>query len=345
MQQFLKKIVLVIPLFLVISFLNFTLDRKNLFQDKQVEKASTLIFKGETVKGLSLQNRFKLNLEYIKKVNAATDVLVIGPSDCERFNKHFFPNRSITNHWALGGGLYYQVAIVGLYRQKKSLPKEVIFSFRPFIFSKPAHESIRFLKDPYIEMLDHLNLKSPQYNNNFFVSSIRSLNQLISFKYLIFNLKEKSEQIEAISTTEDYTQAYTRPDLSTENVFESLRTHSPSVIEETKETYFHAMDNAKESYKTLHTKLLQYLIEEGVKVKLFVLPFHPIMFQDSEFSKSMNQWDLYCDSLASSIDIEIIGRTNPETYGLVHEDFFDITHITDGGLEKIFKHHQIETEL
>jgi hypothetical protein len=341
MLLFLKRLVLILPLLVIISVVNYTLDKKNLFQDIQIEKAVDLILSGNAVQGLSVQNRFDLNLSYIKRSNTCPDVLLIGASDCERMNKRHFPNKSIINHWTPGCGLHYQTAIIGLYKEKGCLPKEVIFSFRPFILSKPPRKNFGQIKNSYLKMRDHLGLNTPEFIEDMVFKATNALSQLFSVKYLIFNLKKDREKVEPLSKDTDYSKAYTLPDLSTQNTFDHRMKLSLKLIEETKMPYIEAMANRKEEYEILHMKLIQYLLQNNVKVSLFVMPFHPKLMQDKAFSEKMGKWESYCERLPSKLDVQIIGSVFSLKYGLVAEDFLDPTHISDKGLDKIFRYHQL----
>jgi len=341
MQRYLKRIALIIPLLLIISMINFTLDKKNLFRDAEMNKAVELLLNGNSVTGLSVQNRLELSLSHISKSEACPDVMLIGASDCERLNKRFYPNRSIINHWTPGCGLHYQTAIIGLYKGKGCLPKEVVFSFRPFILSKPPRKTFGRIRSPYLEMRDSLGLNAPDFIDDVVYRVSNVISQLFSIKYLIFNLTADHKHVEPLSDEEGIKTPYTLPDLSTENTFNYKNKLSKKLIEETKVPYIEAMENRSEEFETLQSKLIQYLIKEDVKVSLFVMPFHPKLMKDRAFSDKMENWEEYCLRLQSRLDVHIIGSVFPSKYGLADSDFLDVTHVSDQGMEKIFKYHQL----
>ncbi|MGZ3606017.1 MAG: hypothetical protein ACXU9P_13815, partial [Thermodesulfobacteriota bacterium] len=106
--------------------------------NKGLKYAATNLLGGKMVAGpLGGYDERKLQRLIVEHYPRTRDMIVVGSSRTMRLQKRFIHgDLDFFNHSMAGADLEDYVAILGLYRDKGSLPKTVVFSIDPWIFNK-----------------------------------------------------------------------------------------------------------------------------------------------------------------------------------------------------------------
>ncbi|MBR9831809.1 hypothetical protein [Acidiluteibacter ferrifornacis] len=334
MRKFLFKITYLILFFIIMGAINYALDEQMIFHQENLEKAVEGLQKEDTIYGVSHVHKPYLHFKYAKQLKRPKDVLVIGASDCAQLGENIFKGMDVFSQWAPGSGLFFQLAILNEYDKRGMLPKQVVLALRPYYISNKDPRPLDVIAEPYLEMLEKMNLEQPTLG----VTSIKILKdkfqELFSAKYLVYNLKSETHEISKVKTLNERFIMF--PDGTVKNNFIPQKEIAENTLQETIEFYSEAINSPKSELILLHHKLIDYLQDKGVVVSFFILPFHPKMMNDKSFKEVNKKWKLYTRELERKYRVKLFGGTDPTDFGLTETDFLDISHVKRGSMWKLF---------
>jgi hypothetical protein len=334
MKRFMVQLLYVIPFFLIMGGTNYFLDEQLVFHKEKLKKVVEWLQEGDTVYGVTHVHKPFIQKHYVETVNEVRDIVVIGASDCSHIGESLFPGKDVYTHWKPGAGLFFQTAMIKLYEERGMLPKEVILSLRPNILENHGARSAEYFSRPFNEKLKELGapeltVEHPKLNHLH-----DQIIKLFSVKYMVYNLSTNNHEIGLVKTFKERFIMF--PDGSVMNNFKEIEKINSKIIQEAMVFYINAYKNPKPTLIELHQKLIEDLKTKGVKVSFFILPFHPLLMANENYDRDIRNWEKEVKQLSKKLDVDIIGGVSPGEFGLVKDDFYDITHIKSTGMQKIF---------
>jgi len=323
-----------IPFFLILGTINYTLDEQMIFHQEKLEKAVELLQKEDTVYGISHVHKPYLHFQYAKKLKQPKDVIVVGASDCAQMGENIFIGKDVFSHWAPGSGLFFQLAILNEYDKRNMLPKHVVLALRPYIISNEEPRPLSIIAKPYQEMLEKLQLEKPALEFAFIKVKQDKLQELFSVKYLVYNMRSENHDIDTVNSLNERFIMF--PDGTVKNNFNPQEKIAKKTVQETIGIYTEAIRTPKSDLILLQHKLIEYLYAKEIKVSFFILPFHPKMMENKTFVEANKKWGNYIQELKKKYHINILGGTNPNDFGLTEEDFLDVSHVKRSSMWKLF---------
>jgi hypothetical protein len=170
----LKTALLVIPFALIIFIVNIKVDSGFVFNNRSSQLAKILV-SGRNAGILDLPStsswggiQIAIVNERLKlKKNCVKDILVFGTSRSSEINSAIFPHNSFFNCVMTGGNILDYIALYGLYKQSKILPKYLIISIDPWSFHSRkgiiVNKEIQYISDPTIPLKINPDLVNDYY--------------------------------------------------------------------------------------------------------------------------------------------------------------------------------------
>lgn len=245
------------------------------------------------------------------------------------------------------------IAIYGMYRDRKILPKTIIICLDDWQFSKKnGAENWRTLQKEYVSTIKlflatqdkeeigfekfyklkkYFQLFSPQYFHTSFFDAITGN----KYNYYPTNqpLLEKGAS-KLFDGSFVYNDAVRQRTVQQTN---AMTTAAAVKISKDEVTY-----NLSPKVREKFEAFINFILFDGVEIVFFLLPFHPKYFE--QFSRSSDKLDKierYVQNFAAQKEIKILGSYDPMKATCTEEDFFDEGHLKDSGLVKVFKKHQV----
>ena len=359
------------PFVLFILAINIIVDSGSIIKDRGAEIAKILASgKNAGIKFIpsdlgSLQTA--LVQEQKKKNAPAKDILVFGSSRASEICANIFPKNTFYNCAIPGAHILDYIALYGLYKQNKMLPKYLLISIDPWTFHSRKTITVKkeliyvadtstaliikkgFLSD-YKNGLSYLGFKddSPADKRNY-SGLFQNMIGLFNLNYFQLNLKSSFSKM-VVETNRDYLNSYfiIRNDGSY-----SLAAHheidSNWVIKKSKinidiqKSNFFIPQDTSTIYFEYFKKLLISLKNDGVTPIVYISPVNPIIFDG--LSDSMNvELENTIAAFCKQNSIVVIGSFNPHKYGYnyVANFFIDDVHPIKSVVYNIFNFHKNE---
>lgn len=315
-------------------YFNYTFDSYGFFkQNNEVSFAAKAVATGNNIAGLENYDERLFQKQVFQNFEVYPETLIIGSSRTMMVQSSMLSNSNRTfNHSVSGASLEDYIAILGLYAQKKVLPKKVIFGIDPWIFNKNNRQSRWLgLSTEYNFILGEIRGTASQVvikkdENKYF--------QLINFentKNNFLHFKE-SHKIKII-TDENIDSTIKRADGSIVYPFKTRfqkDTETQKLVKEYIVGEIYSLGNFKElSNIQLFEDFILFLTKNGVTVELFLPPYHPTVY--NYFSNNYQyinvlKSEAYLRKFAKKHSLKVYGSYNPKEYGLTSHDFTDGMH-------------------
>jgi hypothetical protein len=362
----------IIPIVIIILSINIKVDGGFVINNRSNQIAKILVSgKNAAIKYIPsrwgnlqiaiVEEHLKFN-DTLKK-----DIIVFGTSRSSEINSDFFKQNTFFNCIIPGGNILDYIALYGLYKRHKMLPKYLFISIDPWTFHSRTSITVnnknfivsdtsiplnvnRDLITDYVIGLSYLGLKSNlnnrMRNNNL---SIDDVIGLLNPNYFQLNLWSIFDTM-VIETNKFERESYfvIRSDggysLAKQSKIDSLAVinRSEEFIKINKSNFFVSSDTAS-IYWGYFRKLLNNIKDDGVFPIVYISPLNPIVFDNlSDSSKVIieEKIDVFCNENK----IIRIGSFNPHKYGFnrVSNYFMDAYHPVKQVVDSIFKYHTNE---
>ncbi|MDD3907710.1 MAG: hypothetical protein PHF34_05800, partial [Bacteroidales bacterium] len=103
---------------------------------------------------------------------------------------------------------------------------------------------------------------------------------------------------------------------------------------------FDSYDNLSDKYKKELQIFIDYVKKDGVQIRVFCAPYHPIVYHKIMSQKHYEYARFamdYIHKFSVLNNLEIIGSYNPDNCGCNETCFYDGVHLNDKGIGIIFK--------
>ena len=367
------KVAVVLVLLLAVPVVNIIADPSGIFytgRDSAPEiKAAQIMLGGSNVTGLkSSFNDRLLRREYIAGMEAGVDVVVSGSSRSEPITAEMAglsDGESFMNMSVSGNELWDTIGLLGLMAQRNVLPKTLIISLEPWMLNdsyqlnrykgKVSDGVYYYLTEHMGQTADESLLKldsvcdPTSVDTGFFSLPVETQREALSIAYFQASLRyiargdfakyhtpyatELAEGDTAIMRADGsycYPSEYRSADTDevTERAREALK-EGVLGLSTLSDTFY------GDGY-TLLRELLTALSNDGIEVKLLMLPYSPEAYQNtSTATEKSAQTEAFAEieriyrELAQEYSLEIVGSFDPDTYGYDMSAFYDEYHLRE----------------
>lgn len=348
------KLVLLLPLMLLVLWVNYFVDQTGLFRGGKYElELAQILLGGDAVSNFSKMDEREVLKLYIKNMPEAYDTLVVGSSRGLQITAAIAGETGTFYNAGMSGEDFYDVVgTVALLDKYDRLPKNMILVLDPWILN---------------DNVDSYSKRSDADLANEFLSETLGFHET-------YEAQDRSQYTEALLDL-DYFQknvAYYFEDHSDEDQPSRV---SGNVYEQTTETKmadgtllytreyrensqewvdFDALSRANmgfafgcSEYYELSSKrcaqfkaLIAYLQQKGVQLTFVLAPFHPIVYQggldQGEETAGICLSEQFFSQLAEEKKIPFFGSYDPEKANCTAEDFYDGLHVRRESLKNFF---------
>lgn len=360
MKRLIYFLLFSIPVISLLILVNYKADPGNLF-GAAPEKMVQLFMDGKSayVKSGNVEER-EVDKKIIETINEAPECIAVGPSLVRWVNSDMIGNDSFYNLGMSSGNGYDVLAIFGQLKNNDKMPKEVLFCVDTLFFDQtfidnnptylPYENDLRTALDMIgsdtkinASSLEILSSKTEKYEQLFSLTYFQS-----SIKYLQLNkfsnpnkIGEPSADYKGAYYLKDNARisAYDREHISKEDVEKEMQKYisgeSNSTLTSAITPNKHLSDEQINNFK----KLINYLQKNNTKVKFFLHPFPPSIWdyiQNSKAFPMIEELDTFIRKYAQENNIPITGSYNPYDLGCKNEDFQDYRHMKTERLYKYF---------
>ena len=354
MKDFAIKLILFLLPFTIIPIINYTVDSYYVFgRSKQLAEIADTLLSGKSITGLVNFNDRYLQKQIIRKMKKIPDVIALGSSQTMELRTSYLgkPPGSFFNHSVAAGNLHDMIAILGCYKKRGQLPKQIIIGVSVSSFIDKLWEVAAFgdrwqtLASEYY-YLQTLIEKRDSFSFEFFLraeAAIQEYKLLFSFNYALTNFKNikyllENDLLFRVAEEDSIDQKFFRSDGS---YHRNLKYDDTETLKRT-ESYINDLKKTKDYEiinKELFINLVDYLLSCGSQVIFFLPPYHPMFYKELLKNKTLGVYlevEKLIMDIARSRHIPICGSYDPSNLGLESKNFLDATHPRDFTLEKIF---------
>ena len=360
------KSLLFLPVLLVVAAVNYTQDPANIFMFGEAKVAQALI-DGHMVTDCTLSPSGERLLQkfYIEQKAAAPEVVLLGSSHTMEISSKYFHGQSFFNHTVAGATLEDYIALYGYYKKSGKLPKTVIITVDPWMFNINYQMTYwKTIADSYDWMMARQGHVSHEIKFRPSQLIPEKLGQMFSFYYfqqIFVYLKESGFKLKAGKnahsayafriTTERYNELTTiAPDGSRipdralrETTPEEIRANTMAFFAETGERRHAGFNRIDPGVRKNFEFLVSTIQQDGVKVVLLLLPYHPYVYQsfkEKNFAL-IHQFEDDLNRYADEHGIEVSGSYDPFILGAKEGDFLDGVHFKEAVLDLVLAGNRI----
>jgi hypothetical protein len=353
-KQWLKWFtVILLALLAATAIFNFSVDSIGIFRPGKGLKYMVInLLKGRMVGGtIGRNDERELQKLMVDTYPDKRDVVAVGSSRTMLLRGRFIPgSRHFFNHSVTGALIEDYIAIVGLYRNKNTLPGTVIFGIDPWVFNKDngLTDSWRTLDTYYKAMMAEMAGGSKETGTAVSLErkpdNLSKYKQLINLEYTIQNwYYSKKKKRLYVTDTVDVDDFVREPDGSIHFPYGmrhvKMANVDPTVAQATLPEGYYGTFKAMTG-TGMFEDLVHYLKRHGVRVVFLLAPLYPASYRACEVNPKYRMTlkvEDYLRGLARTNNITVVGSFNPNRFGLKGEDFFDGVHGHDIVMKKLFE--------
>lgn len=354
------RLLMFLPIPVVIIAINYFIDPANLYWGaRKYNCIASAIASGMNVRDVDNLDERLVQEKIITKIKAPPRQLIIGSSRSMMIGDNIFQQKSLNNSVS-GASLEDYLALWYVYDEKGFLPEVFVIGLDPWILNRNSGQGRwQSLNNNYQKMIKRLNLKAA---TNASTVSEKTLN-LISLSYFQTSTTDFKKQFQkrwkestdlCVATSELQSKEKQMILWDGRRVYdEKMRLRTVTKVEEDAISYgtdknvyslsgFAELD--KENLKTLEV-FSKYLLLKGVKVVFYLPPYHPTTFKKiiaRDDTKIILEVEKAYKELGQRLHIPVVGSSNPDSYKLMGDVFFDGMHAKEKGAQAVFKAHKEE---
>lgn len=345
MKKSLYKILLIIvfPLILI-GMINYGIDPDYQLSRAYIKPLVNALKEGKNIVGPVNLNSRVLKKEWLKEMEVP-DVLVLGSSRTLNLSHEIFSGKTFFNASVTNGSVEDMFGFLAIYIEKNQIPGEIIICADQWLFGD------RFNDQPWLELRNEIflfenaagikGMSRWQMENDYLKDRIA---KLFSARYALraLRLRGKSEAF-WVSDSLFSNKMMILPD-GARKLPDKIENTSLWESEELALQYCYS--SVDENFSDVQTKkinhfgkMLQYLKNQGCRVKVFVPPYHPKAFE--YYKKSPGYEGIFkaekaVVELAAQNNFTVIGTTDPIQLSLTGTDFYDGVHLKKEALSRLF---------
>lgn len=349
----LKGMLLFIPFFSIIAFVNFNQDPACLFHYELNIKAAEALANNETI-SIKGYNGGLLHEARIATLNEAPDVLILGSS-----HALIFPwDEKIDNCYdaaVLGCNLDYYYGILCMFRHENLRPGKIILTAEPWFFTSVSKSPRPQPIQEYIDEGEALVKGEINQDNMKNISTMKldfsKLKELFSITYFQAGLgadwvKRGKGEIVIWDNQDPGEEEKFKPSMvmvpTTSQLSLSREAMDSEASYQINNGMSYELDQApelSEEGKAYFEQLVVYLVAAGYDVELYMAPQYPMLYdyiESNPNSKGVLDAEQYVRELGTRLDIPVYGSYNPRVLGIDESDFMDILHVRPNSAWKTY---------
>ncbi len=348
------KLVLLLPLMLLVLWVNYFVDQTGLFRGGKYElELAQILLGGDAVSNFSKMDEREVLKLYIKNMPEAYDTLVVGSSRGLQITAAIAGETGTFYNAGMSGEDFYDVVgTVALLDKYDRLPKNMILVLDPWILNDNvdsySKRSDADLANEFLSETLGFHETYEAQDRSQYTEALLDLDYFQKNVAYYFEDHSDEDQPSRVSgnvyeqTTEtkmaDGTLLYTREyrENSQEWVdFEALTLANGEALP----FGFYDFVSLDERRCAELEALVEYLQNKNVEVTFVLSPFHPLVY--NRFSEDENACgvllaETFWKELASRCRIPVYGSYDPEQTGCTNEDFYDGLHVRRESIKKFF---------
>lgn len=340
MRQLIYKIILLsIPLFLLLTGINYFGDAAKVFTSNYEKKMVEVILNNKHVTNIQNYDERIFQKELIQKIKVQPEIVIIGSSRTMLINSAFFPGQSLLNSSVSGAGLKDITAIYQIYKSNNKIPEKIIIGIDPWLLNENNNESRWLSISSYYNQF-HQKKEIPLNLN-------KNINQLFSLSYFQFSLKsiyeDFSKNTDPIPTNESLNKTNTKLTDGSLVYGKKYKNVTSEEIEIRIQSYLndklYKIDDfnmISESSWNKFLKLLNDMKNNDIEVELFLSPYAPLVYNEilDNYPMVIKTEDKI-RNLATAMNIQLYGSFNPLELNMDNSYFYDGMHCNEKGIKKV----------
>lgn len=355
MLKLIKKLMLFVPILAAMIFVSYRVDPSGLFWGAGFERiASEYMLKGMYIDGYERLDGRALNEVYAKNVPYAPQILVNGSSRSMMIDKSFTKeDKTFYNASNVGADIYDFFTSYYIFEKEHKTPEIFVMGVDRWLFND-GEENLdkRSDKELYYEFLgEELGYENLEYEKPNPMEKYKALLDPSYFQGSVrYYFKDKSADVqpEPVDPRDiwDSNEVIKAPDGSV--IYDKeFRTRGQYAVDYDALAAANAepimrlgdYDKLSREYTLQFEKFIEYLQEKGVKIMIYLPPYHPIVYDTAFYYYDryhcLFEAEEYIRSVGQKYGIEVYGSYNPYVLELTNEDFFDGLHLKQGSIKKI----------
>lgn len=351
------RFLIIIPLILILVITNIYVDPANIYHDESKEIAQAIIQGNAAYSALENGNEREIKHNLIIEMPKQVECIAVGSSVVMCVNKKIVGTDSFYNFGVSSAGLYDILAQFGLMEVYEKEIKRVIFCVDTYFFDEDKYDADGRAEAlmPYADyMLDILNERNPEIPTKDSVSELKTkIEQAFSITYFQaardyivkndkFSMKDNrwgiveegfdgSKPYFDVDGSWNYSVEYQANDIT--HVLDVAKDYD---IEET----FGYNRNISLYSVDIFIKLIEYLMQKGVGIELYLCPLAPALWERIEADTTnyfiLDELEVFVREVADTYDLKITGSYNPHNVGISNHDFYDARHVRREVLDVYF---------
>ena len=334
--------ILIVP-FTILFAVNTYVDPAHIFNNRRfLQHCLNILFSKQNVANVTNYDERLFQKYYIDRLRAKLNIIVIGSSRSMQIGSELFPGYSFFNNSVSGCVIQDYLSIYNVYDNRKITPDIIILGMDPWVLN-PSFQDSRWksLSADYFKMSDKIGL---HYNKI-------TLDRFENIKYFLIKIKEFfsfkyfQESVKQFNKNSIYPTTL-RVSNSTIKYFDGslyeykYEQRSINEVRKLAESYNYdspaTFKNLDREKKEILIFFIKHLKHQGVIIKFFICPYHPVTFQKFiRRNRSYSEFLTFITILASEFDIQIIGALDPAIFQLDEKAFYDGMHLNREATRKI----------
>jgi hypothetical protein len=358
LKLLLLRLLLLLPLGALLVGVNYKVDPANLFSGGAYERGvAALLSRGQNVTNLRNFDERLLQKCSIQMLPKRPPVLVLGSSRSMLIGTSLFPEGTLHNGAVSGGVLEDLLAVYQLYTARGWQPDTLIIGLDPWMFNaNHGQERWKTLATEALVMRRALGAVADGAAEG---EGLGGLVQTGSTAAKLSELVSLSYFQEAIKTMLDPSKRPSAYHAVATPINDEFTKHPDNSIAYDRKFRDQASDKEAKAYISLRpvyslgafnelssdtretlTKLVAHAQQKGTIVRLFLAPYHPIVWQ---FLQSRPEYqyvprsETWCRELAEKQGIMLEGSFDPAPFGLTSVDFYDGMHCKPAVVESLLR--------
>ncbi len=342
MKKWLKAALFLLPLLLLIGWVNWYVDSYALLR-VTYDGIAAQMAAGKNVEGLedSDYNDRNLLAARLKGMEEAPQVMVLGSSRVYTFDHTMFGTESFYNAGLSEATIYDLLAVTGILSAEEKFPETVVIGVDAFLFNK-SHDNGKWKElESYADYMS-LTLDgklSPELANPH-KDTGREFSKALSLDYFRYNVTLLPDRKRfAVNYTDEWeTEGYLKHCDGSVSYQRELREVNPADVEEMtrqameEHVVYRMTDYAEidEGHFSRLSELVDYLSGAGVEVILYLPPYSPMMYNYIESEEAFQitlEVEKKVKNLAVEKDLALYGSYDPAGCGLEMTDLYDVYHV------------------
>ena len=347
------KLLLLIPLLLLVLWVNYFVDQTGLFRgDKFNLELAQILLEGDPVSNFEQMDEREVLKLYIKNMPEPYNTIVLGSSRGLQITAAITGENGSFYNMGMSGEDFYDIAsTIALLDKYERMPQNMVFVLDPWILNDvPEAYSSRSdsnLANSFLNQTLGFDVEYKEEDKTVYNEALLDLDYFqknVSYYFEDHSEEERPSRVIGdvyLQKTETkmpdgtllYTEEYRNKDQDWVDNEALMRVNAGYAF-----GFYDFYELDKTRCEQLEA-IVDYVQEKGVKVTFVLAPFHPIYYEHlaaSECAKGILLAEDYYNELAAQHGISLFGSYDPEKANCTNEDFYDGVHVRRESIGKFF---------